>query len=606
LWLPVVRPQTFFPLKHRTREDEQHALGVQSRRVNLLAKLVVFTYHGSGQSVARLRSIGLEDPEKGFRLIARASQPRPFTKYRVPECTTQAQPGPGQVHALGSGMSCALLVATTNIHRPPYVAASQAPAGRGRMLMIGKLLGKIFGGAGAEQASVQARLGLRFEVLHGGGEGGSVLKQEALSSGHYEAAGGAFTESGRIAGGNWLPASHLLLFDRQGFHGSAALALEPSSVVRAIGLSEDGTHLCIGGVLHPLLQPGLPMPLSYMACTDGARWDFSSPQEGPDGMVLAFYANAFDHRLYVGGSFTEVRGLRSPGIAALGPVHVGEPFLSGSAWHSVGRGLAVEVPGTPWLGPGQVRVLRGSSLGDVLVGGSFDMGLTPPPQGQPRGRRVELRNLGLWAPEKQAWYHAGGDATAAEGEPAGNARVSALNYFEGALWVGGRFRRAGSSVAHAPNGLIEANGLACYSWEEALKGRQTWSNPLPDVRANVEAFRVVGRHLYAGGSFVLANQQQRALLRFDQGQVQGLDPPWLIAPELQAHGGGSARVLALGSLGQVLCVGGEFSATTAGVAVRDLECRDLSDGRDLFPGAGVNDTVYALKSFWQMDTHARG
>ncbi len=70
LWVPVVGPQTFFPVRYPSFRDEEHEFGVQQRPVDLLTRLVVFTYHGSGESAARVSTLKLNDPEQGFVLLS--------------------------------------------------------------------------------------------------------------------------------------------------------------------------------------------------------------------------------------------------------------------------------------------------------------------------------------------------------------------------------------------------------------------------------------------------------------------------------------------------------------------------------------------------------
>ena len=197
-------------------------------------------------------------------LGARASQPAPFEKYRVPECTTHAQPGPGQVHSLSSGMSCALLVGTTDIHASPYARhatpAASTPGPR-RVLMIGRLIDKVLGRSAPKPqasepgpSSVKAELGLRFREA--AGQGGDMLKWVTLKAGSYAAVGGEFTRGGSVDAPFALPMPALMLLDKHGFHAPLGLDLEPQSVVSAIGLSADGTHLCLGGACGPACNPG--------------------------------------------------------------------------------------------------------------------------------------------------------------------------------------------------------------------------------------------------------------------------------------------------------------------------------------------------------------
>lgn len=300
--------------------------------------------------------------------------------------------------------------------------------------------------------------------------------------------------------------------------------------------------------------------------------------------------------LYVGGRFTLVDGHVSTGIAWLWPVPQGQSMLEPQAWHAMGKALLVRQPGLPGLNDiymqGFVHVLLPMTGGNMLVGGSFNGARDPGAHGD--GAWVRQRNLGIWRPASGGWQNAGVDAVPAHGNFSQTVRVSALAIYEDRLWVGGNFSRIGDASGQ-PHRTISAHGLGTYARALEQPGQSPWADPLPHLSADVRALLPAHGDLYAGGYFLPDGGDGRALLRWHEGMVQGLEHPLFIEPVEQA-GGAPSRVLALASSGRYLCMGGTFSRTTSGEQVGNLDCRDLLDGEDLFPGRGVNDTGSAAVS----------
>jgi hypothetical protein len=554
---------------------------VQQRRVNLLAKLVVFTYHGSAQHVARVRSLGLDDPEQGFRILARASQPRAFLKYHVPECTAQAQPGPGQVHRLASGMSCAVLVSTRDIRHAPYARAS-APRlpGSSRLLMMAQ-----------PDNLVQARLRLTFSTAEA-----RVDELIPLLAQRVGMAGGYFALASAGGPMGIQPVPHLVQIDSHGLHAPMGIALGQESIVRAIGVSPDGTHLCIGGRLQRLSLVQQP-PRSYLACTRGTSWTFSTRLDGPDGQVLAFAPDERTGRLYVGGSFQRTGVLRTWNLVALAPWAPSVPYLSTQSWVALNAGVLTRLPGASApLTSGHVRALL-SMGGPLVVGGQFRQAVRriPLEAGPTPNMAMEASNLMVLDPTQEQWLHPG-DIVPGAVEPIEQAGVRALALYDHRLWVGGQFGAVRSGVGvHARN--IAATGLASY---ELLARHDHWAAPLPSASASVDALLPASTGLYIGGLFRVGNHPSRALLRWTDGQLRGLDHPLWIAPVDEGEIDQPARVLALAGMGRIVCVGGMFSQTTTGVVARNLACRDLSSSQELFPGQGVYGPVLAMQAYWRM------
>jgi hypothetical protein len=457
---------------------------------------------------------------------------------------------------------------------------------------------------------IEGKLGLKFRELRSGGSGGSLAKIEPLQVGLWTAVGGEFRRAGWIAAGFELPMPGLLLADAQGFHAPAGLLLHAGSSVQAIGLSADGTHLCLGGLL--ILVPAqvvLPMlHQAYIACGDGASWKYAIGADGPNGPVHAFAADPQSGMLYVGGGFSRVAGRVVDGIAALAPQQGSAPLLNPQAWRSVGGGLRIAPTATFAGAHGDVNSLLYAGNGLVVVGGVFTRAIEAlDAQAQPMGAAIPAWNLVVWNAQTQAWMPVG-DAALSSNQAVHLNGVAALTLSPAHLGVGGRFEWVGHALGPEP-ALVHARGWALRELQLQDSGPQAWTVPAADAWGKVRALAWTGQGMLAGGSFAFPDDQGefdenlRTLLLWHDGQLEGQEAPLWIDPEDHAHFGQPSRVQALSADGDRLCAGGMFSDTVQGIAVGNLACRNSSTQQELYAGQGTDRAVQVLQSFWQMDVH---
>ena len=593
LWLPVMRPQTFFPLRkpdENDAQDERHAIGVQARRVDLLAELVVYTYHGSGTSVAELQSVGLDDPRKGFRIIARAEDPKPFRKYRVPECTARAQPLAGQLRQLGSGMSCAVLVSASDIHRAPYVGGSPIAhrdthgIGQGEVHPLAEyaqLLGPIHGEA------IRAMLRTRFRLPARYARSDLEQPRVPLVTRPVILAGGDFTAAGDI-GLFQQPVPHLVMITTHGYRPPQGLMLMQQNRINAISASPDGRRMFIGGLFTPMIPLSVHPAFSALAEDDGTSWSFWNLRNGPDAQVLAL--KSADGLLYIGGAFQRVANLDAPGIVAMRVPSLGHSVMRWHSWRLLRYGMRVHQP----QGPAQAGVVRAllARPGHVIVaGGSFGL---YPGGGDPRDLHIASEpaaaNIALWHESSSHWSSAGvllGDAGVG---PFGS-WVNALAVYRGNLFAGGRFEWGAQGRNWVPR-LLRLEG-----WAELEPGSPSvWVPVAPDVQANVTSMLGTGAGLYAGGRF--RDRQtgaRRLLLRWNGQHMLGLAQPLAIPADP------GFEVIALANLGTMVFIGGRFSRLSDHEVVANLaRFNELDDQATGIGRFGVNATVHVLQRILRM------
>ena len=592
LWLPVMRPQTFFPLRKpgaKNAQDEQHAIGVQARRVNLLQQLVVYTYHGSGESVAQVRSVELDDAHKGFRLVPRASQPAPFEKYRVPECTARAQPGPGQVHRLDSGMSCALLVSATDIHQAPYVAAGTVVQRDEHAVTRHEKppLAAYAKQLEPDQArAFRASLDAYFRLFHSQAPGAVTASRMPLVMRLLMVAGGDFNAFGTL-GRFEYPAPHLVYLGGDSMTLPANLLLAPHNRVDAISPSPSGRRLFIGGLLHPLVPMSVEPAVSMLGVDEGDDWYFWNRHNGPDGPVHALVAAG--GRLYVGGAFQRVANSSAPGIVAM-RVSPGASFaLRSHTWEHLSHGLSLRWAGEPPRS-GVVRAILPMPDGRMVLGGSFGTH----PDGQQLSEGLVLpetlgANVILWNPQTREWNPAG--VLLGGGNGPYQSWVSALCAYQSRVYAGGRFDWVSEARQRGPQ-LRRVSGWARLR----LSRVPHWNAVTRAVDSLVRSCVTTPEGLVVGGRFDdPLNHTRRVLLRWDGYALAGLDEPMAIAP------GDDAYVDALGRIGSRIFIGGRFSELSDGTAAANLARYDSDTGRvSRIARMGVNGPVRAFAPIWEL------
>ena len=593
LWLPVMRPQTFFALHKPTPQDEQHAIGVQARRVNLLQQLVVYTYHGSGESVARLRSVELDDAHKGFRLVPRASQPGPFEKYRVPECTSRAQPGPGQVHRLDSGMSCALLVSATDIHEAPYAGAAMRRE-KSPLLEPGSPFAEEpqdQESRGPDQREPSGRLDTDFQAQGRATTQAGIAQRVVLTASRWLLAGGDFTRAGRLGDMDY-PVPHLLVVRGQEFLQPRGLMLGPNARVDAIDVSYGGRRLFIGGRFQPLEAWTGQDLSSGLAATHGESWSFWNRNNGPNGEVDALAATP--QGMYVGGNFTQVAGVPSPGIASLREPAPDRLLLEPGLWQGLGGGLHVYTTALSRQYPGLVRSILPIRGGKVLVGGVF--GFNSDARDPRRLARIpdhSFGNLAVWNELSRSWAGRG-LLIGGEGMGRYDAGVDALAVYGERMYAGGNFDWVGRG-ADLVHHLDAVHGWAAYYPDESPAWRPVGDNVYSDVRS----LAATPQGLYAGGMFDDPYLRERSpLVLWDGQSLRGLHHPLIVSPHNPPHHA-QATVDALRWKEDSLAVGGSFTALADGAAASNLAVYDAADGSvGTFGGKGVNRKVRTLAWIW--------
>jgi hypothetical protein len=590
LRLPVLRPQTFFALSRPAGEDEQHAMGVQTRRVDLLSELVVFTYHGSGQSVARLSSIGLDDPHKAMRIIARASRPAPFARYRVPECTARAQPSPGQVHALDSGMSCAVLVSATDIHAAPYVMGpprslrDSHAVTRHEKPPLADYADRVL--RPDEAQAFRALLHAHFRLFRSQGRTSQLGPRVPLAVREVIVAGGDFDAAGQL-GQFEHPVPHLVFLYGPAISAPTNLMLAPHNRVQAISASPDGRRLFIGGMLRPLVPMSVDPAVSMLAVDEGSQWSFWNRNNGPDGPVLALAASR--HRLYVGGSFQRVAGSQASGIVAMRVPAIGISVIHAHGWELMDHGLYLRQMGDPPLN-GIARSILPLPDGRVVLGGSF--GLRTGDLDLSEHTQIPIAfdsNVVIWNPQNRRWHSIG--VLMGQGGTPYASMVSALCVYAHRVYAGGLFSW-GSDERDGVRGLVRLRGWARYEPGAAPR----WVGLAQAFESRVRSCVETPQGLYVGGDFDDAlNHSRRVLLRWDGHQLAGAGQPLAIAPTEDAY------VDALAAIGSRVFIGGDFRQLSDGTSVANLARFDGQTGQASRIGHfGVNGTVRALARIWEL------
>lgn len=579
--LPVLRPLSFFPLSAPTPGDGEHAIGVQVRRVNLLAQMIVFTYHGSGDGYLEIVSRKLGDPHHAMHIVDAREHPAAYRALHLTECL----PGAGMTvlasSRLAAGESCGVLVHAEDVHQPPYQNAANP--------------------------NLEAQLRMKFQQS-GQVDTKAVVRKLRIVMQHEFVAGGDFAASGSVANPNQLPLAHVVRISGGILQPLPGLFLAQQGSVRALGLTPDATRLCIGGQFAGFNAAGAQLPQSYLACQSGDdTWSYSGHDDGPDSMVRALTPDPANGMLYVGGSFEQAAGIATPGIAALQVPDEDHPVLAAANWRAVGGGVMVDAE---LHAAGTVSALLVQPDGRLVVGGMFYEVVPGEAQGQAQGEaQVEAQGqaepepedssmLAWWNPQTQLW-EPGGEVGILGNLQQVQPAVRALAWYHGALMVGGMF----SYANHAPEaGVPQHLGVAGWARFDAQQPEQPWTRVAPHTQATVLAFAQVGQDLVAGGKFRLAGGSRSTLLRVGDDlahedlQPQLLPPPPEVPPS-------ALRVQALASSDPVLCMGGRFVYASGGVLGGNLSCRDMQTAQNLLAGQALNSEVRALLSYWQMEVN---
>ena len=383
-----------------------------------------------------------------------------------------------------------------------------------------------------------------------------------------------------------------------------------NSTVQALAVV--GTDLYAAGLFTSANHGGPSIGANYLAKWNGNNWSpvGTNGGNGANNYVLAMAAMGGD--LYVGGFFTAVN---------TGGVAVNANRLAkwdGANWSAVGTGN-----GNGLSGPVTVLLTNGT---DLYAGGGFTSASLP-------GGAVSANNLAKWNGSQWSGIGtAGGNGV--------NFRVNALVSLGNDLYVGGFFSVANvGGPAIAANNLVKWNGsiwnaiqprtgngvngtihaMAIHGDDLIVGGNflsaggieanyiarfnistQTWSklgsgsgNGLGNI---VNALAVVGKDLYVGGAFEVANLGGTTVVAKYIARWDGSS--W------SSVGSGSGigldnQVTALATAGSNLYAGGFFATANVGgtpVPVNYLARWDGSDWSWVGSGTGngVNNPVMAL------------
>jgi|GEM_PF-923014 len=511
----------------------------------------------------------------------------------------------------------------------PVAAVAVFDDGSGPALYVGGQ----FATAGAQQANGIARWdGTAWSALGSGVASGGTPSVSALAV--YDGAlivAGAFSSAGGVAADNiarWD--GHQWSALGSGTNGGvSALAVYGGALVAAGGFTTAGGVAANriarwNGTTWSALGSGLDNSAFALAVWNGAlvaggnfasaggvaanrvaRWDGAawtalagSAGVGVNGQVRALAA--FGDDLVVGGSFTSAGGRAAErvarwdgrdwfalgdGVSGGGPgasvaalaVYDGALIAAGAFMQSGSTyvGNIARWDGQAWRAlpaPGGVGLSGGAAAlatfrGELVVAGTFtQVGGQPPPLGG------GLNSSGIARWNGTTW---------ASLEPAGtglSSQVSAFAVYQGDLYVGGSFTRAGSADAW---GIARWDGVAWHPLRGAL-GSGVMTLPFDFVGAMV----VHDGALYVGGQFSMAGgQPANGVARWDGHEWSPL------AGSAGIGLGDSAAAFALAVYQGDLIAAGSFT-TAGGHAAANIA---RWDGHDWSPlGAGTNQTITSL------------
>ncbi len=290
--------------------------------------------------------------------------------------------------------------------------------------------------------------------------------------------GGSFIAVGQV------PANRIARYDLQTGVWSPVGSNGGNGVNENVtSLAVIGTSLYVGGFFTEANLEGTVVPVNRIARfeTTTGTWSALGTGEGNGVDDLVFDLAAIGGNLYLGGTFTTANhstkvGTVTPGIVARGLARFN---TASGEWSAIGVAGGSGVDGV-------VLVLAGVGT-DLYIGGRFmtaNIG----------GPVVSASNIIRFSTVDSTWRPLG----AAEANGVDN-EVRALALLDGNIYVGGRFRMAGTGTA-----AVVTNYLARYS--PATNGWSGLGNGGGNgVNADVYSLAVIGTDLIAGGDFTSAN-----------------------------------------------------------------------------------------------------
>jgi hypothetical protein len=376
--------------------------------------------------------------------------------------------------------------------------------------------------------------------------------------------------------------------------GTSSLENGLSSTARGLARDADGRIWAVG---------------AREACTSqgcrlvygAGRWDGSTWLGPPTGTSHAGITNLNVpiNAVVVDGSDVYVAGginrLITPSGETLYPGGVAK--WTGSTWELFGGpGTSSGLPDNGIVGGvANAIVVDGT---DVYIGGAFD-------EVTSNGTTIEANNVAKW--DGSQWVSLGGQGSNARNNGV-SAAVHALTFYDGALHVGGEFRRAYTNTSEVDaTRIVRWTGAA---WQ-TLGGPGATSDDngigpsFSSSTSRVLAFEVVGSDLYVGGEFEQANTSPstlaaRNLVRWNGSSWNAVGGPG----DAASDNGLDRRVRAIAFDGGDLFVGGDFEAASnpdgSTIIVQNIARWDgaawdpLAGPGNSFTDNGIDGSVRAL------------
>lgn len=309
----------------------------------------------------------------------------------------------------------------------------------------------------------------------------------------------------------------------------------PDPLNHVFAISRDDSSVYLGGWFQSL---GM-VPRRNLAAFDLRTGRVTDWNPNPDGLIVYAMA-ASDSLLYVGGDFSQIGGQPRNDLAALDPI----------------SGLATEFAPNPDQVVQTLLVRNGA----VYAGGAFGrIG------GQPRRFLAAVD---------------GTTGAALDWDPNPNDGVLALALHGDTLYAGGWFSQMGGRV-HRSLAAVDLPSGTVLPWQL-------------DTDGIVETLAVGQNTVYAGGVFdqVLGGPPRVNLLSFDAATGALLD--WAPSPNGPRENAYYASVYALGTRGDTVYVGGDFT-TIAGGQRASLAALNGVTGELIDWGTDPDQSVHALE-----------